>query len=75
MALVVAHIDLAKAEAGAIAGQVGRVFALGALAFILVVFAIFLLVIGVGSGSANGSSGRWSPPRCRCATASLAQTA
>ena len=50
MALVVAHIDLAKAEAGAIAGQVGRVIALGALAFILVVFAVFLLVIGVSLG-------------------------
>ena len=47
MALVVAHIDLAKAEAAAIAGQVGRVIALGALAFILVVFAVFLFVIGV----------------------------
>ena len=50
MALVVAHIDLAKAEAAAIAGQVGRVIALGALAFILVVFAIFLLVIGLSLG-------------------------
>ena len=50
MALVVAHIDLAKAEAAAIAGQVGRVIALGALAFILVVFAVFLLVIGVSLG-------------------------
>ena len=47
MALVLAHIDLAKAEAGAIAGQVGRLIALGALAFMLVVFAVFLLVIGV----------------------------
>ncbi len=47
MALVMAHVDLAKAEAGAIAGQVGRVVALGALAFALVVFAVFLLVIGV----------------------------
>ena len=50
MALVVAHIDLAKAEAAAIAGQVGRVIALGALAFILVVFAVFLFVIGVSLG-------------------------
>ena len=50
MALLAAHIDLAKAEAGAIAGQVGRVIALGALAFILVVFAVFLLVIGVSLG-------------------------
>jgi len=47
MALVVAHIDLAKAEAAAIAGQVGRVIALGALAFVLVVFAVFLLFIGL----------------------------
>jgi hypothetical protein len=47
MALVVAHIDLAKAEASAIAGQVGRVAALGALALVLVIFAVFLLVIGI----------------------------
>ncbi len=47
MALVVAHVDLARAEAAAIAGQVGQVIALGALAFILVVFAVFLLVIGI----------------------------
>ena len=46
VALVVAHVDLAKAEAGAIAGQVGRLAALGALAFGLVVMAIFLLVVG-----------------------------
>jgi len=50
MALAVAHIDLAKAEASAIAGQVGRVIALAALAFILVVFAVFLLVIGISLG-------------------------
>ena len=50
MALVVAHIDLAKAEAAAIAGQVGQVIALGALAFILVVFAVFLFVIGISLG-------------------------
>jgi hypothetical protein len=50
MALAVAHIDLAKAEASAIAGQVGRVIALGALAFLLVVFAVFLLVIGISLG-------------------------
>ena len=50
MALVVAHIDLAKAEASAIAGQVGRAAALGALAFLLVVFAVFLLVIGISLG-------------------------
>jgi len=46
MALVVAHIDLAKAEATAIAGEVGRVAAAGAAAFMLVVFAIFLAIIG-----------------------------
>ena len=50
MALVVAHIDLAKAEAGAIAGEVGRVAALGALAIALVIFAVFLLVIGLSLG-------------------------
>ena len=47
MALVTAHIDLAKAEATAIAGEVGRVAAAGAIAFLLVVFAVFLAVIGV----------------------------
>ena len=47
MALVVAHIDLAKAEAAAIAREVGQVAALGVLAFLLVVFAVFLLVIGI----------------------------
>jgi hypothetical protein len=46
MALAMAHVDLAKAEAGAIAGEVGRVAALGALAIALVIFAVFLLVIG-----------------------------
>jgi hypothetical protein len=46
MALVLAHVELAKAEAAAIAGEVGRVAALGALAIALVVFAVFLLVIG-----------------------------
>jgi hypothetical protein len=46
IALVQAHIELAKAEAGAIAGEVGRVAALGALAIGLVIFAVFLLVIG-----------------------------
>ncbi len=46
VALVVAHIDLAKAEAGAIAGQVRRLAALGALAFGLVIMAIFLAVVG-----------------------------
>jgi hypothetical protein len=47
MALVMAHVDLAKAEAGAIAGEVGKVAALAGLAFVLVIFAVFLLVIGV----------------------------
>ena len=47
MALVMAHVELAKAEAGAIAGEVGRVAALGALAIALVIFAVFLLVIGI----------------------------
>jgi hypothetical protein len=42
-----AHVELAKAEAGAIAGEVGRVAALGALALVLVIFAVFLLVIGI----------------------------
>ena len=46
MALVMAHVELAKAEATAIAGEVGRVAALGALAIALVIFAVFLLVIG-----------------------------
>ncbi len=46
MALVVAHVDLAKAEASAIGRQVGLLAALGAFAFVLVVFAVFLLVIG-----------------------------
>ena len=47
MALVIAHVDLAKAEATAIAGEVGRVAAAGLAAFMLVIFAIFLAVIGV----------------------------
>ncbi len=46
MALVMAHVELAKAEAGQIAGQVGRTAALGAIAFVLVLFAISLVVIG-----------------------------
>lgn len=50
MALALAHVDLAKAEAGAIAGEVGRVAAAGALAFLLVIFAVFLLVIGTSLG-------------------------
>ena len=50
MALVLAHVELAKAEATSIAGQVGQVAALGALAFMLVIFAVFLLVIGISLG-------------------------
>jgi hypothetical protein len=46
MALVMAHVELARAEAGAIAGQVGRLAALGAIALVLVIFAVFLVVIG-----------------------------
>lgn len=44
--LVRAHVDLAKTEAGAIAGQVGRLAALGALAVALVIFAVFLGLVG-----------------------------
>jgi hypothetical protein len=47
LALVVAHVDLAKAEASAIGGEIGRAVAAGALAFLLVVFAVFLVVIGI----------------------------
>jgi hypothetical protein len=46
IALVLAHVELAKAEAGAIAGEVGRVAALAGLAFVFVIFAVFLAVIG-----------------------------
>jgi hypothetical protein len=47
MALVIAHVELAKTEAAAIAGEVGRVAALGALAIALVIFAVILAVVGV----------------------------
>jgi len=47
---VLAHIDLAKAETSAIGTEIGRVAALGGLAFLLVVFAVFLLVIGISLG-------------------------
>jgi hypothetical protein len=47
---VLAHVDLAKAEAGSIAGEVGRVAALVALAVVLVIFAVFLFVIGLSLG-------------------------
>ncbi len=50
IALVMAHVELAKAEAGSIAGEVGRVAALGAIAIVLVIFAVFLFVIGVSLG-------------------------
>ena len=47
MALVLAHVELAKAEAGQIAGEVGRVAALGAVAIGVVIFAVILLVVGL----------------------------
>ena len=50
MALVMAHVELAKAEASAIGGQIARAAALGFVAFMLVVFAVFLLVIGISLG-------------------------
>jgi hypothetical protein len=50
LVLVRAHIELAKTEAGTIAGQVGRVAALGALAIALIFFAVILLVIGLSLG-------------------------
>jgi hypothetical protein len=43
-------VALARAEAGAIAGQIGQVAALALAAFILVVFTIFLFVIGLSLG-------------------------
>jgi hypothetical protein len=39
-------MDLARTEASAIAGQVARIAALGALAIALVIFAVFLVVTG-----------------------------
>lgn len=45
-ALVVAHIELAKTELGSIVSEVGKMAALGALAFGLVIAAVFLLVVG-----------------------------
>ena len=50
VALVLAHIDLARAEATAIGTEIGRVSALAGLAIVLVIFAIFLLVIGISLG-------------------------
>jgi hypothetical protein len=46
MALVMAHVDLAKAELGAIVSEVGRVAALGGLAIVLVIAALLLAIIG-----------------------------
>jgi hypothetical protein len=46
VALVQAHIDLAKTEAGAIAGAIGRLAALGAVAVGCVFLALFLVVVG-----------------------------
>ncbi|MEW5989869.1 MAG: hypothetical protein AB1736_00810 [Chloroflexota bacterium] len=45
--IVTAHLDLAKAELGAIMGEVGRVAALGGAAFALVLLAALLLPIGL----------------------------
>jgi hypothetical protein len=45
--LLTAHIELAKAELGAIMGEVGRAAALGGLAFALVFLAGLLLPIGL----------------------------
>ena len=44
--LLTAHIDLAKAEAADIAGAVGRLVAMFAVAFVLILFAATLLTIG-----------------------------
>ncbi|MEP6638043.1 MAG: hypothetical protein ABJC39_01725 [Chloroflexota bacterium] len=46
MALVKAHIELGKTEAGEIAGAVARFAAFGGLAIALVILALILLVIG-----------------------------
>ena len=46
MRLAVAHVDLAKAEAAAIGGQIARVAALLGAAFAAVLLALMLLVIG-----------------------------
>lgn len=44
--LATAHIELAKAEASAIGGEVAKVAALGGIAIAVVIFAVILLVIG-----------------------------
>jgi hypothetical protein len=46
MRLVMAHIDLAKAEASAIGGEIARVAALVGIAIAVVLFAVILAVIG-----------------------------
>lgn len=46
MVLVKAHIDLAKAEASSIGGQLGRAAALAGIALAVVLLAIILLVVG-----------------------------
>ena len=45
-ALVVAHVELGRAEAGQIAGEAGRVAAAAGIAIGSAIFAVFLLVIG-----------------------------
>jgi len=45
--LITAHLDLAKAELGAIMGEVGRVAALGGVAFAMALLLGFLLPIGL----------------------------
>ena len=42
-----AHVDLAKTELSAIAGQIGRIAALGAVAFVVILMAGLLGIIGV----------------------------
>ncbi len=46
MRLILAHIDLAKAEASAIGGEIARVAALVGIAIAVVLFAVILAVIG-----------------------------
>jgi len=47
MALVQAHLDLARTELSAIAGEVGRTVALAGCAIVLVVMAALLAIIGI----------------------------
>jgi hypothetical protein len=44
--LLQAHIELAKAEIAEIAGEIGRALALGTAAFVVVLLAVVLLVVG-----------------------------